>query len=50
MTNIMHIRRQQMLREAEGSLDLAMACADMTMPIAKARDVNISLFIAYSLH
>jgi len=24
----MHIRRQQMLREAEGYLDLAMACAD----------------------
>ena len=28
MTNFMHIKRQQILREAEGYLDLAMACAD----------------------
>jgi len=28
VTNFMHIRRQQILREAEGYLDLAMACSD----------------------
>ncbi len=38
MTSYMHIRREQILREADGYLDLAMACADQLPLSASVRN------------